>query len=85
MNNRGHEPGLDNEERAIVFSVWNAKVIPVDVTHRIFQRYFSTKDEPGRGLGTYSMKFFGEHFLGGKVDFRTSHVEGTVFRLTMPL
>ena len=45
---------------------------------RIFQRSFSTKGSPGRGLGTYAMKLFGESVLGGQVDFETG-AEGTTF------
>jgi uncharacterized protein YejL (UPF0352 family) len=67
----------------VSFNVWNRKVIPHDVEKRIFQRNFSTKAETGRGYGTYSMKFFGEEILGGKVDFSTSDTEGTVFRFTV--
>ena len=65
------------------FCVWNAEEITGDVKNRIFQRNFSTKSELGRGLGTYSMKLFGEEVLGGKVDFTTSEAEGTVFRFSL--
>jgi len=37
----------------------------------------------GRGLGTFSMKLFGEEFLGAKVNFKTSELEGTVFSLRL--
>ena len=67
------------------FCVWNEKCIPDEIRLRIFQRNFSTKQGTGRGLGTYSMKLFGEQFLKGKVDFETSPQKGTVFRLTLPL
>ncbi len=70
---------VDGANNAVGFSVWNQKVIPNDISKRIFQRNFSTKAEGGRGLGTYSMKMFGEEILGGKVDFTTSESEGTVF------
>jgi len=69
----------------ILFSVWNRHCIPPEVAMRIFQRNFSTKPERGRGLGTYSMKLFGEEILGGSVDFQTSEAEGTVFRLALPM
>ena len=69
---------------SIVWEVWNQGVIPKDVAPRIFQRFFSTKKAKGRGLGTYSMKLFGEHFLGGKVAFSTSEEGGTVFSFTLP-
>ena len=64
--------------------VWNRRPIPADVRGRIFQRNFSTKQQTGRGLGTYSMKLFGEQYLGGKVDFETSDADGTLFRLVLP-
>ena len=68
----------------VVFSVWNSGEIPADIAQRIFQRNFSTKEEAGRGIGTFSMKLFGEKFLGGVVDFTTSKEEGTTFRLVLP-
>ncbi len=75
------EPSREN----VTFNVWNRQVIPADVARRIFQRNFSTKAEMGRGYGTFSMKFFGEGILGGKVDFSTSEEGGTVFRFTVQL
>ncbi len=83
------EPGgevrlwLEESDRAVTFCVWNRQVIPEKVTLRIFQRNFSTKAGSGRGLGTYTMKLFGETYLGGKVDFTTSEEGGTVFRLCL--
>lgn len=64
--------------------VWNREEIPRDVGRRIFQCNFSTKPGEGRGLGTYSMKLFGEQYLGGEVSFTSSAAEGTVFRLRLP-
>jgi len=69
----------------VVFSVWNSGEIPADIAQRIFQRNFSTKEEAGRGIGTFSMKLFGEKILGGMVDFTTSIEEGTTFRLVLPV
>jgi signal transduction histidine kinase len=67
------------------FEVWNRTPIPPEVQHRIFQRNYSTKPGPGRGLGTWSMKRFGEGVLGGKVRFASSDGEGTVFSISLPL
>lgn len=50
---------------------------------KIFTRNFTTKQQIGHGLGTYSMKLFGEKVLGGNVAFSTSESEGTTFRLTL--
>ncbi|MBD3336903.1 MAG: response regulator [Candidatus Eisenbacteria bacterium] len=66
------------------FAVKNPGVIPQDVQSRIFQRSFSTKSEAGRGLGTYSMKLFGERYLGGRVSFASGEEKGTVFHLELP-
>ncbi|MCE5230255.1 HAMP domain-containing histidine kinase [bacterium] len=67
-----------------VFCVNNEGVIPEPVALRIFQRSFSTKPEQGRGIGTYSMKLFGEKYLGGKVDFTTTTDGGTTFWIELP-
>lgn len=67
------------------FSVWNKMPIPVSDQLHIFQRNFSTKGIEGRGLGTWSMKFFGEKILGGRVDFTSSEQDGTRFFLDLPL
>jgi len=65
-------------------SVWNEGVISGQVRKRIFQRNITTKKDPGRGLGTYSMKLFGEDFLGGEVNFTSSEDEGTEFTFCIP-
>jgi K+-sensing histidine kinase KdpD len=70
---------------SVTFCVWNAQEIPQETTRRIFQRNFSTKEQAGRGIGTYSMKLLGEKLLGGKVAFATTKEEGTTFRFTLPL
>jgi signal transduction histidine kinase len=73
--------GVDDDE--VVFSVWNRQPIPEGIALRVFQRYFSTKGNSGRGLGTWSMKLFGEQMLGGKVSFTSSEAEGTTFVLRL--
>ncbi len=66
-----------------IFSVNNAGTIPEDVRLQIFQRSFSTKGA-GRGLGTYSMKLFGENYLKGRVYFRSNEKQGTTFTIELP-
>jgi signal transduction histidine kinase len=75
---------LEKADGTAVFCVWNGAAIPADVARRVFQRNFSTKGESGRGLGTFSMKLFGERFLGGEVGFTSSEAAGTVFRFRLP-
>jgi len=68
----------------VVWEVWNKGQIPCQTQKRIFQRHFSTKAQVGRGLGTYSMKLFGERYLKGDVAFTSGPDEGTVFSLRLP-
>ncbi len=75
---------IEAKKNRVSFCVWNKAPIPQDVRRRIFQRHFTTKEGAGRGIGTYAIKLFGEQFLNGKVTFKTSKAEGTVFRLTLP-
>ncbi|MCJ7600691.1 MAG: PAS domain-containing sensor histidine kinase, partial [Desulfobulbaceae bacterium] len=77
--------GINEGEKTIVFSVWNHQVIPEGIRLRIFQRHFTTKTGVGRGIGTFSMKLFGEDFLKGKIDFTSSADDGTFFTFTLPL
>ncbi len=69
---------------SIVFSVHNPGYMPRSVQLQMFQRSFSTKGK-GRGIGTYSMKLFGEQYLKGKVWFSTSEDKGTTFFISVPL
>ncbi len=67
----------------LTFSVHNPGVIPAAVQLQLFQRSFSTKGE-GRGIGTYSIKLFGERYLHGKVGFVSKEPEGTTFTFSLP-
>lgn len=60
------------------FTVQNPGFIPREIQLQIFQRSFSTKGE-GRGIGTYSMKLLGEHYLNGSVAFESTPENGTTF------
>ncbi len=76
---------IEKTEKQISFKVWNDFYIPEETAIRIFQKYFTTYDDIGRGLGTYFMKYFGEKILGGKVDFTTTKNTGTTFSLSIQL
>lgn len=69
---------------SVKFVVHNPTHMPREVELQIFQRSFSTKGE-GRGIGTYSMKLFAEHYLGATVEFTTSKEGGTTFWATVPV
>lgn len=68
----------------VQFWVHNETTISDDVRTKIFKRSFSTKGK-GRGLGTYSVKLFTEHYLRGKVSFESTHEQGTIFRINLPV
>lgn len=72
----------DNDN--LIVSVHNPGVMPKDVQLQMFQRAFSSKGG-GRGIGTYSMKLFGEKFLNGKVTFESNEENGTSFFFTVPV
>jgi sensor histidine kinase regulating citrate/malate metabolism len=64
--------------------VWNGGAIERSVASQIFKRSFSTKPGRGRGLGTFSMKLFGERYLGGVVSLHSTERDGTTFSITLP-
>ena len=68
----------------VQINVTNKGEMPLDVQLSLFNRSFSTKAKEGRGLGTYSMKLFGERYLGGKVNFRSTSGM-TTFSIELPL
>jgi signal transduction histidine kinase len=75
---------IEYTDPTVTFKVWNAAFIPENITLRIFQQYYSTKAENGRGFGTFGIKLFTEKYLGGKVFFETSEINGTTFHVTIP-
>jgi signal transduction histidine kinase len=64
--------------------VWNPGAMPSTVALQVFKRSFSTKGGTGRGLGTFSMKLFGERYLGGTVGFTSTQADGTTFFVRLP-
>lgn len=76
--------GVEDMGSDLIFRVHNSGWMEEKVAMRVFQRHFSTKKEPGRGLGTYGMKLLGERCLGGRVSFVTAESEGTTFSFRIP-
>ncbi|MBN1957240.1 MAG: PAS domain-containing protein [Desulfuromonadales bacterium] len=76
---------LEKKPATIDFHVWNSQESPESLALRIFQRNFSTKEQAGRGIGTYSMKLLGEKILGGQVSFSSSAADGTTFTFSHPI
>jgi hypothetical protein len=75
---------FDFRDGAPRFSVHNPGVIPEAAAQRIFQRSFTTKGEPGHGLGTYGMRLLAERCLDGQVVFESTAEEGTTFSVLLP-
>lgn len=76
--------GCRKEGGRVAFWVHNGIYMPEKIRLQVFNRSFSTKGA-GRGLGTYSMKYLTEKYLGGSIAFTTSEAEGTTFTVQMPL
>lgn len=76
--------GCREQDSHIIFWVHNPTYMPENVRLQIFNRSFSTKG-PGRGLGTYSIKYLTEKYLGGHVTFTSTEAEGTTFEATYPV
>lgn len=70
-------------EKQVLFSVHNNNYIQQENQLQLFKRSFSTKGV-GRGIGTYSMKLFGEKYLKGKVWFESDRNNGTTFFVRIP-
>jgi nitrogen-specific signal transduction histidine kinase len=71
-------------DTAITFVIRNPGVMSEKVQLQLFQRSFSTKAASGRGIGTYSVKLFGERYLKGKVAFTSREPEGeTIFTFSV--
>lgn len=68
---------------SFLFSVHNTIYMERDIQLQLFKRSFTTKGS-GRGIGTYSMKLFGENYLKGKVWFDSDPELGTTFYLELP-
>ncbi len=77
------EVGFREKAGRKLFWVKNPEVMPDNVQHQIFQRSFTTKGR-GRGIGTYSVKFFSENFLNGKASFVSKIDAGTTFFIELP-
>jgi signal transduction histidine kinase len=76
--------GCRKDDDRVAFSVHNDAVMPKDVQMQMFQRSFTTKGALGRGIGTHSIKLFGERYLHGKVGFSSRDSEGTTFWIELP-
>jgi K+-sensing histidine kinase KdpD len=66
------------KDNSVVFSVHNMTYMDESIQHQLFKRSFSTKGN-GRGIGTYSIKLFGEKYLKGNVWFESTEEKGTTF------
>jgi sensor histidine kinase regulating citrate/malate metabolism len=72
------------KSESLLFAVSNPGFMPRENQLQVFKRSFSTKGK-GRGIGTFSMKLFGEKYLKGKVRFNSDLDFGTTFYLELPL
>lgn len=73
-----------HDQGYVSFAVHNPSHMREEVKLQVFHRSFSTKSAAGRGIGTYSMRLLGEHYLGGTVSFTSTEQDGTCFTLRVP-
>ncbi len=57
--------------------------IPEDLSHRVFQEFFSSKGTEGTGIGLLVVQKVAEEH-GGKVSFDSKPGRGTIFTITLP-
>lgn len=76
---------FEKSDNIITFKVWNTGTIAEKTANHIFERNFTTKGNGGRGLGTFSMKYFGEKVLNGEVSFTSTDEQGTIFYYKIPI
>jgi hypothetical protein len=65
-------------------SIHNVGQIDKNTALRIFDRSFSTKNQNGRGIGTYTMRLLTERYLNGEILFSSSESQGTIFTIRLP-
>jgi signal transduction histidine kinase len=76
--------GLRQENFALIRIEDNAGGVPEEIRDKIFEPYFTTKDQDGTGLGLYMTKQLIERHCGGTIRFETSE-NGTIFYIELPL
>ncbi|HSO21386.1 MAG TPA: HAMP domain-containing sensor histidine kinase, partial [Chondromyces sp.] len=73
-----------NGDGATVFEVEDDGAgIPEDLSHRVFQEFFSSKGTEGTGIGLLVVQKVAEEH-GGKVSFESRPGRGTVFTVVIP-
>ena len=71
--------GYHSSSGKLHIEVSNPGEMTAETQLKVFKRSFSSKAKTGRGIGTYSMKLFGERYLGGKVGFTCAEGWTTFF------
>ncbi len=73
---------VDNE--IIIQIIDNAGGIDTNIMDRIFDPYFSTKNQPGKGMGLYTAKNIVENYLNGKITIECED-DFTIATITLPI
>ena len=74
---------LADEEEMSVLRIHNKGAVPENIRGRFFDKYVTSDNESGTGLGTYSARLIAET-QGGSIHLDTSEEKGTAVTVRLP-
>jgi PAS domain S-box-containing protein len=72
------------EDEIVIQIIDNAGGIDINIIDRIFDPYFSTKNQPGKGMGLYTAKNIIQNYLDGKITIECED-DFTIATIYLPI